>query len=134
MDRLMAQTVEAISEVDSGADIAVVAERGLDAFFGVVEDPNLARVVWLEVLGVSERVEQTYLAAMKQFGVLMLDYLRAVGADLESHDGVDVELLVTAAVGGISHIALTWFLGGYVTERRVVVATTAQFLAAGAPL
>ncbi|MDI9901486.1 TetR/AcrR family transcriptional regulator [Rhodococcus sp. IEGM 1409] len=134
MERLTTTTVEAVAGLDVDTDVAIVAERGLDAFFSVVEDPHLARVVWLEVLGVSARVEQTYLSAMKQFGALMLDYLRGVGADLSPHDGIDVELLVTAAVGGISHIALTWFLGGYATERPVVVATTTHFLATRAPL
>ena len=40
-----------------------------------------------------------------------------------------LDLLATAAIGGISHTAMTWYQSGYVAERRVVVATIATMLA-----
>lgn len=126
--RLTAATADAITGTDS-TDVNVVARAGLDAFFRVAEDPHLARVVWMEVLGVSTRVERTYLAAMHGFGVLMLGYLRDLDAFASPREDVDVDMLVTAAVGGISHTALTWYLSDYAAPRRTVVATTATFLA-----
>ncbi|WP_338888304.1 TetR/AcrR family transcriptional regulator [Rhodococcus sovatensis] len=123
----------ALADVDSGgdigtSDIGAIVGRGLDALFECVEDPHLARVVWIEVLGVSPRVERTYLSAMKKFGSLMLDYVRTFDRDLAPGRDVDLDLLAAAAVGGISHTAMTWFASGYAAERHIVVATTAAFL------
>lgn len=118
----------ALVDLGDGSDIGTVVGRGLDALFECVEDPHLARVVWIEVLGVSPSVERTYLSAMKNFGSLMLEYLRAFEPDLASGRDVDLDLLAAAAVGGISHTAMTWFASEYAAERRIVVATTAAFL------
>lgn len=120
---------EAMAEVDPGADLKAGAEHLLEPFFRVVEDPHLARVVWMEVLGVSPRVEQTYLTVMQQFGTLLLDYLRTFAGEVPSGPDLDVDLLATAAIGGISHTAMTWYQSGYAAERRVVVATIATMLA-----
>lgn len=75
---------EAIVQVDRDADLRAVTEQLLEPFFRVVEDPHLARVVWMEVLGVSPRVEQTYLTVMQQFGTLLLGYLRTFAGDVPS--------------------------------------------------
>ncbi|MGB2719944.1 MAG: TetR/AcrR family transcriptional regulator [Rhodococcus sp. (in: high G+C Gram-positive bacteria)] len=126
--RLTNSAVEAMAEVDPRSDVRAVAVQVLDSFFEVIEDPHLARVVWMEVLGVSPRVEQTYLAVMHEFGALLLGYLRAFAGDVSSGPDLDVDLLATAAIGGISHTAMTWYLSGYAAERRVVVATLATLL------
>ena len=123
MTRLTTETVAAMSQVESGDDVERVA------FFRVMEDPLLARVVWTEVLGVSPRVEREYLAAMTSFSELMLAHLRGMGVAVEAENDVDPAILATAAVGGISHTAMTWFLSGYAADRKVVVATTARYLA-----
>lgn len=120
---------DTMAEIDSDGDLRAAAEQLLDPFFRVVEDPHLARVVWMEVLGVSPRVEQTYLTVMQQFGTLLLGYLRTFAGDVESGPDVDIDLLATAAIGGISHTAMTWYQSGYAAERRVVVATIATMLA-----
>ncbi|OZC51168.1 hypothetical protein CH286_06540 [Rhodococcus sp. WWJCD1] len=120
---------EAIAEVDPEGGLSAVAQQLLEPFFRVVEDPRLARVVWMEVLGVSPRVEQTYLTVMQQFGTLLLGYLRTFAGDVPSGPDMDVDLLATAAIGGISHTAMTWYQSDYVAERRIVVATIATMLA-----
>ncbi|MEH6792997.1 MAG: TetR/AcrR family transcriptional regulator [Rhodococcus sp. (in: high G+C Gram-positive bacteria)] len=120
---------EAMAEVDPDGGLGAVARQLLDPFFRVVEDPHLARVVWMEVLGVSPRVEQTYLTVMHEFGVLLLGYLRTFAGEVPSGPDMDVDLLATAAIGGISHTAMTWYQSGYVAERRIVVATIATMLA-----
>lgn len=120
---------DAIVQVDRNGDLRDVAKQLLDPFFQVIEDPHLARVVWMEVLGVSPRVEQTYLTVMQQFGTLLLGYLRTFAGDVPSGPDLDVDLLATAAIGGISHTAMTWYQSGYAADRRIVVATIATMLA-----
>lgn len=127
--RLIDSVSDAIVQVDRDGDLRDVAKQLLDPFFEVIEDPHLARVVWMEVLGVSPRVEQTYLTVMQQFGTLLLGYLRTFAGDVPSGPDLDIDLLATAAIGGISHTAMTWYQSGYAADRRIVVATIATMLA-----
>ncbi|GHP17579.1 TetR family transcriptional regulator [Rhodococcus sp. NKCM2511] len=127
--RLTDSVSDAIVQVNRDGDLRAVTEQLLDPFFRVVEDPHLARVVWMEVLGVSPRVEQTYLTVMQQFGTLLLGYLRTFAGEVPSGPELDVDLLATAAIGAISHTAMTWYQSGYAAERRIVVATIATMLA-----
>ena len=127
--QLTNSVAEVMAELDPDSGLKAVAEQLLEPFFRAVEDPHLARVVWLEVLGVSPRVEQTYLEVMQQFGTLLLGYLRTFAGDVPSSPDLDVDLLATAAIGAISHTAMTWYQSGYAAERRMVVATIATMLA-----
>ncbi len=114
---------------DRGDPVHDLARRGLDAFLGVVEsDPRLARVVWFEVLGVSARVETTYLARMQSFGHLML------AVPVERGDGAALpdetrELMASTVAGAVSHTVVTWTSAGFAPARAVVAEALASFLA-----
>lgn len=128
--RLEAAALTALG--DGTGEVGDVARRGLDAFLALVEDdPRLARVVWFEVLGVSARVESTYLSRMQRFGHLMLGVLadRDDTADLPDPAR---ELMASAAVGAVSNAVVTWSITGFTTERAVVTESLAQFLAGAA--
>jgi len=117
---------------DHGDEVGDLAGRGLDAFLSVVEsDPRLARVVWFEVLGVSTRVEATYLARMQSFGHLMLDVLAERDGAAPLADATR-DLLASAAVGAVSQAVVTWASAGFVPERAVVADALARFLAGSA--
>ena len=117
---------------DRADDVGDLALRGLDAFLSVVEsDPRLARVVWFEVLGVSARVEATYLARMQSFGHLMLDVLAAREGAAALPDTTR-DLLSSTAVGAVSQTVVTWASAGFVPERRVVADALARFLSGAA--
>jgi AcrR family transcriptional regulator len=127
--RLEEAAVSALGDGDG--DVGELAHRGIDAFLAVVEsDPRLARVVWFEVLGVSSRVESTYLARMQSFGHLMLGVL----ADREAPVLPEAarELLASTAVGAVSHTVVTWTSAGFVPERAVVSDALSRFLAGAA--
>ncbi len=127
--RLEEAAVSALGDRDG--DVGELAHRGIDAFLAVVEsDPRLARVVWFEVLGVSSRVESTYLARMQSFGRLMLGVL----ADREAPVLPEAarELLASTAVGAVSHTVVTWTSAGFVPERPVVSDALSRFLAGAA--
>lgn len=117
---------------DRTGEVGDLAHRGLDAFLALVEDdPRLARVVWFEVLGVSARVESTYLARMQHFGHLMLDVL-ADRDDTAVLPDAARELMASAAVGAVSNAVVTWSITGFATRREVVTESLAQFLAGAA--
>ena len=114
---------------DRTGEVGDLARRGLDAFLTLVEeDPRLA---WFEVLGVSARVESTYLARMQRFGHLMLDVL-ADRDDTTALPDAARELMASAAVGAVSNAVVTWSITGFATERAVVTESLSQFLAGAA--
>ncbi|GAA1390448.1 TetR family transcriptional regulator [Pseudonocardia kongjuensis] len=134
VDRLRAAVSAALAVPAGGrrpADPLGLARTGLDAFLAVVEDdPRLARVVWFEVLGVSERVERTSLRTKSDFGRL----LAALAAE---HTGtaLDVDddgLTADALIGGISHVVMTWTARGFTPPRARVADALARFLVGGA--
>jgi AcrR family transcriptional regulator len=128
--RLEQAALEALG--DRRGEVGDLARRGLDAFLTLVEDdPRLARVVWFEVLGVSPRVESTYLTRMQRFGHLMLDVL-ADRDDTAALPDAARELMASAAVGAVSNAVVTWSITGFATERAVVTESLSQFLAGAA--
>jgi AcrR family transcriptional regulator len=122
----------ALASLGDRADaVGDLARRGLDAFLAVVEaDTRLTRVVWFEVLGVSARVEATYLARMQSFGHLMLGVLAQRGTAHISEEAR--ELTAAASVGAVSHAVVTWAGTGFTTDRAVLTETLATFLAGAA--
>lgn len=117
---------------DTADDVGDLARRGLDAFLAVVEaDTRLTRVVWFEVLGVSARVEATYLARMQSFGHLMLGVLAQRGTTAHISEEAR-ELTAAASVGAVSHAVVTWAGTGFTTDRAILTETLATFLAGAA--
>jgi AcrR family transcriptional regulator len=117
---------------DRGDEVGDLARRGLDAFLALVEDdPRVARVVWFEVLGISARVESTYLARMQGFGHLMIGVLSEREDAATLPDEIR-ELMASAAVGAVSHAVVTWASAGFATDRGVVTASLSDFLAGAA--
>lgn len=125
---LTRSTTAAVDDLPAGTDPLTLSRHGLDGFFRAVEDRELARIVWLEVLGVSPRVDRTYLDTMHGFGELMVGLLGRHTPDIAV--GSSLDRLATAAVGGISHTAMTWLMDRYRADRTDLVHGTARFLAA----
>lgn len=129
VSRMMTAVTEAIAESEnSDDDIEPLAHRGLDAFFEVLSDRRVARVVWLEVLGVSDAVDAEYVTTMDEFGVLLLTQMQA--RNPRAAASPKASMFATAAVGGIRHTGTKWLLEGFVTERADLVDACARFLVA----
>lgn len=126
IDTLTDAAATALSTAPPGADTSEFVRRGLDGFFAAVQDRTTARVVWLEVLGVAPQVDSTYLATMRKFGDFMTSYLAQVLP--EAADAEFTDRLVTAAVGGLSHTALTWLMDDYRTPRADLVEGSVRFV------
>ncbi|MGU3291050.1 TetR/AcrR family transcriptional regulator [Williamsia sp. M5A3_1d] len=128
VEAMMTAVITELAALPTDAHTVTRAERGLDAFFRVTENPQLARVVWLEVLGVSPRVDRLYLDTLNRFGDLLLSQMRADGPG--PADDAERRVLATAAVGGIRQTGTAWLIDGYVTDRKVLVAASTRFLVA----
>lgn len=132
VDRLLSAVASAVGELGDDLPLADVARAGLDGLFATAEDERLARVVWLEVLGVSPRVDATYQEAMRTFGRLVIDQLlsrRPAGAAADPGARTERSVIATAVVGGVSQVATDWLLSGYDVPRAELVAAATRFLA-----
>ncbi|MGB7364110.1 MAG: TetR/AcrR family transcriptional regulator [Rhodococcus sp. (in: high G+C Gram-positive bacteria)] len=128
IDTLTAAVMSALDDLSGETELFDFLSEGVDGFFRAVEDPLLARVVWLEVLGVSPRVDGVYVDAMRGFRDLIIELLVTRSPDVVVDSAT--EHLATAAVGGMSHSAMTWHLDGYVAGRSEIAQSTARFLVA----
>lgn len=124
--------------VDPGADVvdddlATEITAGLDRFLATVEgDHRLARVVWFEVLGVSERIEAASLARMRRFGDQLIELLAERGAATVGAPGSTstLRILADAAVGGVSQVVMAWCAAGFDRDRIELVDALTRFLEA----
>lgn len=124
--RLMGAVVSAVGPIEEGTEIADAAARGMDAYFAIVEDRLLARIVWFEVLGVSDRVDRAYRDMLGAFA----KYLETLVETWRPGSSTPIrrELLSVTAVGGLSHLAVVWTLDDYGQERSEVAAAGQQLI------
>lgn len=112
--------VGALAQAEADQDPGVWIDRGLDAFFAAVEDAEAARIVWLEVLGVSPAVDAVYLRTLKQFADMVLALVReafpnwAVDADI-------APVVAMGLIGAASESAKNWMMSGYSVPRSNMV-------------
>ncbi|TDP85898.1 TetR family transcriptional regulator [Aquabacterium commune] len=100
-------------------------EVALNALFEMASEPRVARVCWLEVLGVSARVDGVYTRTIERFAALVVAFAR------QRFDAVDVDeaesrMLGIALIGAVSQPVTHWLLGGYREDRATMVAATSR--------
>lgn len=111
---------------DGSQDARTLVPAALDAFFRVVQDdPRIARIVWLEVLGVSPAVDRLYNRQVLQFASQVNNLTRLVVPNLAMQRNKlqreELDALCIAVVGAVSQSAMYWLLSGYRMPRRIVV-------------
>jgi len=111
-------------------DRAAMIRAGLTAFLAFArESPASARVQFLEVLGVSPRVDQRYRRAIETFSQL-LRTLNETGINPSARNNVDMETLSVGLVGAMVGIAARWLLTGFAQPLEEMV-TTSHIIFAG---
>lgn len=103
-------------------DHAAMIRAGLTAFLAFVqESPASARVQFLEVLGVSPRVDQLYRRAIETFAQL----LRGLSeGNTTLARNVDMDMLSVGLVGAMVGIGSRWMLSGFAQPLEDVVTTS----------
>lgn len=108
VDQMRAATLAA---VESGpTDVDAAAQAGLQAFIGyLTEDPRRARVVLVEVVGVSPGMEQRRHGVLAEFA----DTVTAVWAASRTEPLTQKERSTAVAlVGGVNHLLVDWLMTG----------------------
>jgi AcrR family transcriptional regulator len=117
LERVERTLVESLVE-NASPDEQIKA--GVRALFQLFQnDPHLARVVLIEVLGVSETMDATYRAGFARFAT-WVDRVGLPTIRIDSGDR-DLGVVLTAAVGAVTTVATHWVLDGYDRPLDVVV-------------
>lgn len=105
---------EMLAAIEAAPDEAAAASRaGLQVYFSHMADPLVARIVLIEIFGISADIDRTYRAVTLSFARLTED-LTARLFDLSALTaGADGRLLSMGLVGSTIHIAMYWHLNGY---------------------
>ena len=107
--------------VDS-ATIESQANVGYELWFDFVRDPRFARIVLVEVLGVSPAIDALYEELLRAMADLTIATLIAMQPTIRL-PRARRELLGRALVGCGQQVAKMWMTGGYRLPRRDVVRT-----------
>ncbi|WP_182358442.1 TetR/AcrR family transcriptional regulator [Tomitella gaofuii] len=100
----------------SAADAAAAA--GLEAFVrNLTGDPRRARVVLIEVVGVSEEMERRRHRVLREFADLAVAVWTRDGVQTPPEEA---RLAATALVGGVNHLLVDWLMDGRRTDPAVL--------------
>lgn len=127
LDQIQAEVVAAINTAASQQLTAGQIDAGLEAFFSAFENSRMARVCWLEVLGVSPRIDALYTHRTQQFAELLLVLGRAIQPNWSIAEE-ETRITGIALVGAISQSALQWLLDDYRSPRGMLVSANARLI------
>jgi len=126
-DHLQQQVEAALADEAALRDPMVAVERALNAVFEMASEPRVARVCWLEVLGVSARVDGVYTRNIERFAALVVAFARQqFSTSTDTIDEAESRMLGIAMIGAVSQPVTHWLLGGYQEDRATMVAATAR--------
>ncbi len=111
----------------AGQSVDIMIERVLDAFFRTVESPKMARIIWLEVLGVSPHIDGVYNAALQNFAELFRQLSLSTYPDLDLSED-EIQVLALGMIGAVSEATKSWLISGYQIKRATMVKSTAYII------
>ena len=112
-ENLRAQVSDATAAVGNTLEARV--DAGLHAFFAFLRDPCAARVLLLEVMGVSPETDATYQRNLLEFGRQIMANAQLPGApdDDDAELRADQRIIGLALVGALTNVGAAWLLTGY---------------------
>ncbi|CAJ0692436.1 hypothetical protein LMG19089_01002 [Ralstonia edaphis] len=112
-ENLRAQVSDATAAVGNTLEARV--DAGLHAFFAFLRDPCAARVLLLEVMGVSPETDATYQRNLLEFGRQIMANAQLPGAqnDDDAEPRADQRIIGLALVGALTNVGAAWLLTGY---------------------
>ena len=119
---IQSKILGAIQNNDYKDDVDALIRQVLDIFFQSVECPKTARIIWLEVLGVSPRVDLIYNHAIRSFAALFLQLSLSVYPNIQLSNA-ERDVVAIGIVGAISQSTMAWLLNGYQLDRQIMVSS-----------
>lgn len=127
IDDIQATVMRALMQELPGGHAERIVTAGVGAFFTSFENPEVARICWLEVLGVSARIDALYIERIQRFADLLITLARTLVPDMKLHPD-DMQFTGFGLVGAVSQSALQWLLSGYRADRQHLVAANTRLL------
>jgi AcrR family transcriptional regulator len=118
--QLLAESLHAAIEGAPKNPVAIAQAALFAVFSHLRRHPHGARVLFLEVLGVSARVDRSY----RQGSQRMIELVVAQATPLlpqPAVEGLDAQLQGGAVVGAVIFVAMNWILADYATPEEVLV-------------
>lgn len=111
--------------MDAPREPSAIAYATLEAFLTIMrDDPRMAQILFVEVLGVSERVDAKYRASVENFAQLMQQMIAPL-LDAETLPApLQPDILSVAMLGSVITVVSRWMIGGF----REPIATLAENL------
>jgi AcrR family transcriptional regulator len=105
-------------------------DAGLNAFFAFLRNPHAARVLLLEVMGVSPETDQTYQRYIFEFAKLILAMTPVTqrSAPLDDEAQAQARIVGLALVGAMTNAGTAWVLTGYQDPQARMVASCRRVL------
>lgn len=102
----------------------------LTSYFSYLRDhPGHARLIMIEILGVSPAVDQQYRRVMEEFAQFLRATRRALYPGTDT-GGLDEDMLTTGLIGALVNMAMRWMLAGFREPLETVVAAARAVLVA----
>lgn len=127
IDDMKSRLLASVGAPRPDADLPAVFERALDAFFTAAENPLVARTVWVEIMGVNERLDQLYFQTLAEFGDMLLTLFRQFFPHWQVSPAQQ-RIIAVAMVGAVSQSVTSWLLSGFKDSRSDMVAANALLL------
>lgn len=127
VDQIKDKVISAISEAADLENPELQIRAGLDAFFTAYENARVARVCWLEVLGVSPRIDALYTSRIQDFGDLLLLQGKTIKPSWSLPEE-ETRITGIALVGAIIQSAMQWLLDDYRSPRATLVNANSRLI------
>ena len=121
-ERLTRESFQSAGWQGDAAAIERQVTAAYELWFDSVRDPRFARIVLVEILGVSAEMDALYEESARAMAALTVTPLAATQPALKLSKARR-ELLGRALVGAALQVAKMWMTGGYKLPRRDVVRT-----------
>lgn len=126
-EQLRASVKQAIDALDGAHDgLEARIDAGLAAFFAFLRDTCAARVLLLEVMGVSAETDATYQRNLREFGKMIVSLVGPVSEDADER--ADQRIIGLALVGAMTNVGAAWLLTGYRDSEEKMVRNCRQVL------
>lgn len=117
---IQGEVFAAIVQSLSAQSVEYTIEQGLNAFFSAAECPKTARIVWLEVLGISPRIDALYAQVFQNFSQMFVQWSHSFFPQIQL-SAEERKILANGMVGAVSQTTTVWCLSGYQQRRETLV-------------
>jgi AcrR family transcriptional regulator len=125
MTNIRNKILQEVAEAAPGADLNKLIHAALNCYFTEMEDPRIARVCMLELVGISREVDDLYNGYILGFSELVMGLAQRLYPDwVLSKD--EMEVLGISTIGAMRQAATNWLLTDYRIDRQLLVTSTAK--------